>query len=174
MFPDQSKDFISRLNSKRTQSSESNGYRQLGDQGCLPQILLDPFLNTSTQLLLLGLSGKSMSEHIAKYLKQIIICSKNIHVIAKTLYVEHTSNLFGCRKLIQTHKFFYLGFLSQTFTIHRTAGKGEAFSLSSLHPIHPLQRHLDISEAIAAESSPLHIASSRTRIGNFCFKSLNH
>ena len=34
--------------------------------------------------------------------------------------------------------FFYLGFLSQTFTIHRTAGKvGEAISLSPIYHFHP-------------------------------------
>ena len=45
-------------------------------------------------------------------------------------------------------------------------GKGEAISLTPFYHFHPLQRHLDISRAITAESSPLHIASSRTRTGN--------
>ena len=40
--------------------------------------------------------------------------------------------------------FSYLAFLSQTYTNHR---------------FHLLHRHLDISRAITAESSPLHIAS---------------
>ena len=35
-----------------------------------------------------------------------------------------------------------------------------------LYHFHPLHRHLDISWAITAESSPLHIASSRTQTGN--------
>ena len=60
---------------------------------------------------------------------------------------------------------FYLGFLSRTFTIHRQQGQGEAISLSPLYHFHPLHRHLDISRAINAGSSPLHIASSRTRTG---------
>ena len=68
--------------------------------------------------------------------------------------------------LIKGYKdfFFYLGFLSQTLTNHRTAEEGEAISLSP-------HRHLDISRAIIAESSPLHIASSRTRTGNLRFPS---
>ena len=49
-------------------------------------------------------------------------------------------------------------------------GKGEGISLVP-HPIHrhfhPLHRHLDISRAITAENSPLHIASSRTWTGAF-------
>ena len=50
------------------------------------------------------------------------------------------------------------------FTGHQ--GKGEAISLTPLYHLHPLHRHLDISRAITAESSPPHIASSRARTGN--------
>ena len=50
-------------------------------------------------------------------------------------------------------------------------GKGEAISLSVLNHFHPLHRHLDISRAITAESSPLHIGSSRNRTGNLCLTS---
>ena len=45
-------------------------------------------------------------------------------------------------------------------------GKGEGISLTPHYHFHLLHRHLDISRAIAAESSPLHIASSRTRTGS--------
>ena len=41
-------------------------------------------------------------------------------------------------------------------------GKGEGIYLTPLYRFHPLHRHLDISRAITAESSPLHIAGSRT------------
>ena len=58
---------------------------------------------------------------------------------------------------------FYLGFLSQIFAIHRVADKGEGIYLSPLYHFHPLHRHIDISQMITAESSPQHIASSRTR-----------
>ena len=50
-------------------------------------------------------------------------------------------------------------------------GKGEGISLTPHYPFHPLHRHLDISGAITAESSPLHIASSRTQTGNLWFPS---
>ena len=50
-------------------------------------------------------------------------------------------------------------------------GIGEAISLTPLYHFHPLHRHLDVSWAITAENSPLHIASSRTRTGNLCFPS---
>ena len=66
--------------------------------------------------------------------------------------------------------FFYLGFLSRTFTNHRTAGEERGHFNSSL-PLPPLHRHLEISRAITPESSPLHIASSQTRTENLWFPS---
>ena len=53
-------------------------------------------------------------------------------------------------------------------------GKGEGISLTPHYHFHPLHRHLGISRAVAAESSPLHIASSRTRTGNLRFPSASH
>ena len=50
-------------------------------------------------------------------------------------------------------------------------GKWEAISLSPLYHFHPLHRHLYISRTITAESSPLHIASSRTQTRNPWFPS---
>ena len=41
-------------------------------------------------------------------------------------------------------------------------GKGKGIYLTPLYHFHPLHRHLDISRAITAESSLLHIAGSRT------------
>ena len=69
--------------------------------------------------------------------------------------------------------FFFLSvffFLSRTFTIHRTAGEGGGYLFNSSPPLPPLHRHLDISRAVTAESSPLHI-SSRTRTRNLRFSS---
>ena len=64
--------------------------------------------------------------------------------------------------------FFYLGFLSRTFTNHRTAGEGGGHFFNSSLPLSPASLS---SWVITAESSPLHIASSRTRTGNFWFPS---
>ena len=44
-------------------------------------------------------------------------------------------------------------------------GKGEGISLTPHYHFHPLYRHLDISRAITADSSPLHLVSTRTRTG---------
>ena len=48
-------------------------------------------------------------------------------------------------------------------------GKGEGIYVTPHYHFHPLQKHLDISQAITAESSSLHIGSSWTRTGNCWF-----
>ena len=58
-----------------------------------------------------------------------------------------------------TYFFFYLVFLSQPFTNHRTAGEGEDISLTPHYHFHLLHRHLNVSRAITVERSPLHIGS---------------
>ena len=67
--------------------------------------------------------------------------------------------------------FFYLHFLLRIFTNHRTAGEGKGEGKTPHYHIHSLNRRLDNSRAITAESSPLHIASSRSRTKSFSFPS---
>ena len=55
--------------------------------------------------------------------------------------------------------------------ITRLQGKGEDISLTLHYHFNPLYKHLDISRAIIAESSPLHIGSSWTQTGNLWFSS---
>ena len=70
--------------------------------------------------------------------------------------------------------FFYLGFLSRTFTIHKTAGEGGGYLFNSSLPLPPAYRLLDISRVITAGSSPLRIAGSGTQTGNLWFPSASH
>ena len=63
------------------------------------------------------------------------------------------------------------GFFYNHSQITGLQDKGEGISLTPHYHFHPLHRHLDISRAITAESSPLHIGSSRTRTGNLWFPS---
>ena len=58
-------------------------------------------------------------------------------------------------------------FLHDHSRITELQGKREGISLT----LHPLHRNLDISQAITAESSPLHIGSSRTQSRNLWFPS---
>ena len=55
---------------------------------------------------------------------------------------------------------FLSEFLLRAFTIHRTAEKEGTYFLTPLNHFLPLYRDLDISRTIAAEISPLHIASN--------------
>ena len=89
---------------------------------------------------------------------------------ASTIRYGSDSLTYLCSK-IWDFSFFYLGFLSRTFTIHRTAGEGEAISLTPLYHFHLLHRHLVIIRAMTAVSSPLNIGSCRTRTGNLWFLS---
>ena len=59
------------------------------------------------------------------------------------------SNCFFCQKI------------SRITGLHGRGGGG-GISLTPHYHFHRLHRHLDISRAITAESSPLHISSSRT------------
>ena len=77
---------------------------------------------------------------------------------------------------IGTYNFFsFFFFIWVFFHVHSRItglqGKGEGISLTPHYHFHSLHRHLDISWAITAESSPLHIPSSRTRTRNLWFLS---
>ena len=92
--------------------------------------------------------------------------SENV-VADKSSRTFERSSEWKLRERVFKHIFFFhLDFLSRTFTIHGTAGEGGmgggGIYLTPLYHFHPLHRHLDISRAITAESSPLHIAGSRT------------
>ena len=63
---------------------------------------------------------------------------------------------------------FCFVFFSTKFMIHRTAREGGGYLFNSSLPFPPAS-HLDISQAITAESSPLHIASSWTENRNLWF-----
>ena len=52
-------------------------------------------------------------------------------------------------------------------------GESLSLSLTPLYHFHLLHRHLDISQAITAENSPMHIASRRTWTRNLFFPSAN-
>ena len=53
-------------------------------------------------------------------------------------------------------------------------GKGGGICLIPGYHFHPLHRHLDISWALTAEGSPLHIVSSQTRTENLWLPSASH
>ena len=66
--------------------------------------------------------------------------------------------------------FFYLGFLSPSFIIQKTAGNGGDTALTSNCHFHWLHRQLYISRLIAAERSTV----KQIQNNNFWFPSANH
>ena len=95
------------------------------------------------------------------------VCKKywrhNVHWKTYWAIFNFWCSILSIRHLNLFISFLYLGFLSRKFMIHMTAGGGEGYFSKSSFSLHPLYRHLDISRMINAESSPLHITSSRTR-----------
>ena len=83
--------------------------------------------------------------------------------------------LYG--KKMETSTVIYIYFVSIGVFSHdhsRIAGlqgKGEDISVTPHYHFHLLHKHLDISRAITAESSPLHIGRSWTQTGNLWFLS---
>ena len=71
-------------------------------------------------------------------------------------------------------KFFFSSiwvFFHNHSRITRLQGKGEGISGTPHYYFHPLHWHLHINRAITADSSPLHIGSSRARTENLWFPS---
>ena len=107
-----------------------------------------------------------------------IFQTKNLFLLIATQY-----KWLKLVKKLRTRKYFlekpldHIFFLSIWDFSHNHSritgpqGKGEGISLTPHYHFHPLHRHLDVRRAITAESSPLHIDSSRTRTGNLCFPS---
>ena len=89
----------------------------------------------------------------------------------KTFYFDKSDKCSGGKHSKIRFFFLYLRFLSQPFTNH---SEGGGYFLIPHYHFHPLHRHLYIDRAITAESSPLHIGSSRTRTGNLWFPSAIH
>ena len=123
--------------------------------------------------------------HIYWSTRRQFSCKKSLLALWKSsrLFVNTTSAVDKCslpyrdNSMQPIHRilsffFFFFFFFSIWVLFHEHSqftgeqGKGEGIYLTPLYHFHPLHRHLDISRAIAAESSPLHIAGSRTRTGN--------
>ena len=95
-------------------------------------------------------------------------------MITSLIEILDLHNFESCdKKQVEKHRFFFViwVFFHEHARITGLHGKGEGISLIPHYHFHPLNMHLDISRAITAESSPLHIASSRTRTGNLWFPS---
>ena len=83
-----------------------------------------------------------------------------------------TSSLeFTLSTLVLVAAVLFCFFFLSGFYFTNIQGKEEGISLTHHYQFHPLHIHLHISRTITAESSPLHIASSRTQTGNLWFPS---
>ena len=89
----------------------------------------------------------------------------------RTSFLSLVLNAFLKVRAVYFYFFFLWGFFFHKHSqITGLPGKGEGISLILHYHFHRLRRHLDISRAITAESSPLHIASARLEPGTFGFR----
>ena len=81
-------------------------------------------------------------------------------ILVSTISIKSSFFFFSIRFFFRDHS-----------RITGLQGKGEGISLTPHYHFHPLHGHLDISGAITAENSPLHIAGSRPWTKNLWFLS---
>ena len=130
----------------------------------LEYLLWSVFFNLKCQILFQNLLQFLFKYHL--FLHEQWNC---LYLYNKVLHFYHILVLH-----IYTNFFFFFSiwvFFHEHSRFTGQQGKGEGIYLTPLYHFHPLHRHLDISRAIAAESSPLQIAGSRTRTGNLWFPS---
>ena len=119
-------------------------------------------------------------------LKLIIreVCYSHISLLFPLFTYYYSESLF-LDVAKQNSLFFLSGFsFTNICDSQDSSGKWEAISLypfCHFHSLHQgylqlpwLHRHVDISRVIAAETSPLSEAGSRTRTGNFWFPNVSH
>ena len=108
----------------------------------------------------------------------ICSCSNSLPVHCKIILLGSVLILlFSCRSFGRILLWFFFSisvFFHEHSEITGLQRKGEGISLTPHYHFHPLHRCLDISWTITAESSPLHIASSRTRTRNLWFPRASH
>ena len=71
--------------------------------------------------------------------KQVILVFKQVVIVETMTTTEE------CTFAINSHLFYYLGSLSRTFMIHKTAGEGEGCFFNFSLPLLPLYRHLTLT-----------------------------
>ena len=99
--------------------------------------------------------------------------SFNVIKKLKSCYAKNAPSIGFCCCCCCCFLFFFLSGFSfyEHSRITGLQGKGEGISSTPHYHFHPLQKQLDINQAITAESPPLHIGSSRTQTVNLCFSS---
>ena len=101
----------------------------------------------------------------------------SVMLIKHNVYPEILAQKFIFHSRLSEHLWHFFFFFSVWVFFHNHSritelqGKGAGILLTPHYHFQPLHRHLAISRAIIAESSPLHIDSSRTRTGNLWFPS---
>ena len=92
-------------------------------------------------------------------MEDVLFCQPQVNLYLATQTIAITTTI------LFKYLFLFSIWISFTNIGNSQDSREEAICLTSLYHFYPLHRHLDISQTITAESSPLHIASSRTQTG---------
>ena len=93
--------------------------------------------------------------------KFVIESHRHFFIDEKNLQKFSYQRAYICLVILHDNFFFFSiwVFFHEHSRFTGQQGKGEGIFLTPLYHFHPLHRHLDISRAITAGSSPLHIAN---------------
>ena len=105
--------------------------------------------------------------NFSKFTNALIKKRKRKALIQQSLRTAESLSLH----VVKQNFSFLSGFSFTNIMIQGQQGKGEVISLYAFYHFQPFHRHLDISQVVAAENSPLRIVKSRTRTENLRFPS---
>ena len=112
-----------------------------------------------------------MSKRLSKYIASFDYFDKSLIVLSVT---TDSISIASFATVLVLHFLLFFSawvFFHEHSRITRLQEKREGISLTPYYHFYPLHRHLDVSGAVTAGRSPLHIASRRTRTGNLWFPS---
>ena len=140
---------------------------------------VDGFTRGYSETELLALSYSEKHNVILSRIRYLLSLKRSISYVVSHSYgknkIPSNGDLPVGKKIYYEILFFSIwNFFQKHSRLTGQQGKMEAISLTTLYHFHRLHRHLDINWTITAESSPLHIASSRTQTWNLWFRSLCH
>ena len=105
--------------------------------------------------------------NFSKFTNALIKKRKRKALIQQSLRTGESLSLH----IVKQNFSFLSGFSFTNIMIQGQQGKGEVISLFAFYHFHPFHWHLDISQVIATENSPLRIVNSWTRTENLRFPS---
>ena len=146
----------------------SNDIRQIKKENCTLNITWELLRISNIQFTATTILPLPKRKTWDCFLQRMVFTQSIIKHYLEILGPKYTELTTIRSKSLKPHQVFFSiwVFFHEHWRIIGLQGKREGISLTPHYHFYPLHRHLGVSRAIAAESSLLHIASSRTRNEN--------